>query len=246
MIPEEVKPQTNVIVPVLDMAVLQEKANEYAMKGAIESIKEYYSGYNSPFRKKIDEDLKKQELGWSLELPDILALINESLTKEMEVIANTAVSHTYVPMVQNLLTRVNKEIRFSEILKEFIECVEPDHMHDCEVSVKENSSHGWLEVNIEHEKRSYELTLHKDHDSEKKGEKKYYILSLPYNSFSDSRKDKMTFEMEGGKLEMPFQRDVLKDKFLSYIARVIICRSVITMDTREFDEDMFPERCHCH
>lgn len=246
MTPEETKLQTNVIVPVLDMAVLQEKANEFAMKGAIESIKEYYSGYNSPFRKKIDEDLKKQEIGWVLDLPDILALINESLTKEMEIIANTAVSHTYVPMVQNLLTRVNKEIRFSEILKEFIECVEPEHMDDCEVSVRENSAHGWLDVSIEHEKRSYQLTLHQDYDSKKKGEKKYCLLGLPYNTFSDSRKDKMTFEMDGGKLEMPFQRDVLKDKFLSYIARVIICRSVITMDTRDFYEDMFPEKCHCH
>lgn len=246
MMPEEIKPQTNVIVPVLDMAVLQEKANEFAMKGAIESIKEYYSGYNSPFRKKIDEDLKKQEIGCMLELPDILVILNESLTKEMEVIANTAISHTYIPMVQQFLTRVDKEIKFSDILKEFIECVEPEYMDDCEVLVSENNAHGWLNVSIDHEKRSYELTLHKDYDSEKKGEKKYCILSLPYNSFSDNRKDKMTFEMEGGKLEMPFQRDVLKDKFLSYIARVIICHSVITIDTTSFNEDMFPQRCHCH
>jgi hypothetical protein len=246
MTPEEIKPQQiNVIVPVLDMAVLQEKANEYAMKGAVESIKDYYSGYNSPFRKKIDEDLKKQEIGWALELPDILALINESLSKELEIIANTAVAHTYVPMVKSFLTRVEKEIKFSDILKEFIEAVEPEYMDDCEVSVREDSDHGWLNVSIEHEKRNYELTLHKDSGSNKNGEKKYCILGLPYNSFSDSRKDKMTFEMEGGRLEIPFQRDVLKDKFLSYIARVIICKSSITIDTKEFDEDMFPERCHC-
>lgn len=239
-------PATSVIVPVLDMKVLQEKANEYAMKGAIESIKEYYSGYNSPFRKKINEELEKQEIGWSLDLPDILALINESLKNEMSIIANNSIAQTYVPMVQKLLTRVDKEVNFSEILKEFIECVEPEYMDDCEVSVTENSKYGWLNVSIEHEKRPYELTLHEDSESKRKGEKKYCILSLPRNTFTDSRKDKMTFEMGGGKLEMPFEKDVLKDKFLSYIARIIICDSLITMDTRSFNEDMFPERCHCH
>lgn len=247
MTPEEViLPSTHVIVPVLDMKVLQEKANEYAMKGAIESIKEYYSGYSSPFRKKIDEELKKQEIGWSLDLPDILALINESLKNEMSIIANNSIAQTYVPMVQKLLTRVDKEVNFSEILKEFIECVEPEHMDDCEVTVNENASYGWLNVSIEHERRSYQLTLHKYRDVKKGEQQKYHILRLPYNSYNDSKKDKMIFEMHGGKLEMPFERDVLSDKFLSYLASLIICDSAITMDTKNFDEGMFPERCHCH
>jgi hypothetical protein len=238
-------PATNVIVPVLDMKVLQEKANEYAMKGAIESIKEYYSGWDSPFRKKIDEELKKQAIGWSLDLPDILALINESLKNEMSVIANNSIAQTYIPMVQKLLTRADKEINFSQILKEFIECVEPEHMDDCDLSVNENTSYGWLDVSIEHEKRSYQLTLHKNREVKKGEVQKYHILRLPYNSYGDSGKDKMTFEMHGGKLDMPFERDVLSDKFLSYIASLIICDSSITMDTKYFDESMFPERCHC-
>jgi hypothetical protein len=49
----------NQILPVLNTEVLQEKATEFAMKGAIESIKEFYSGYNSPFRKQIEEQLNK-------------------------------------------------------------------------------------------------------------------------------------------------------------------------------------------
>lgn len=247
MTPEEViLPSTNVIVPVLDMKVLQEKASEYAMKGAIESIKEYYSGYSSPFRKKIDDELKKQEVGWSLDLPDILALINESLKNEMSIIANNSIAQTYIPMVQKLLTRVDKEVNFSQILKEFIECVEPEHMDDCEVTVNENASYGWLDVSIEHERRSYQLTFHKYRDVKKGEQQKYRILRLPYNSYNDSRKDKMTFEMNGGKLDMPFERDVLSDKFLSYLASLIICGSIITMDTKDFDEGMFPEPCHCH
>lgn len=247
MTPEEViLPPTNVIVPVLDMKVLQEKANEYAMKGAIKSIEEYYSGWDSPFRKKIDEELKKQTIGWSLDLPDILALLNESLKNEMSIIANNSIAQTYIPMVQKLLTRVDKEVNFSQILKEFVDCVEPEHMDDCDVTINENTGYGWLDVSIEHEKRSYQLTLHKYKDVKKGEQQKYHILRLPYNSFNDSRKDKMTFEMHGGKLDMPFERDVLSDNFLSYIASLIICDSHITMDTKYFDDGMFPERCHCH
>ena len=230
------------IVPALDLSVLQEKANEYAMKGAIECIKEYYSGYNSPFRKKIEEELKKQNFSWNMQLPDILALINDSLVKEMDVVANTAVLHSYVPMVKSFLTRVDPEIKFSDILKEFIDAVDAEYIDDCDVDVKEDMNHGWLNVTIEHEKRTYELTLHQKSSGKKDG--RYQILSLPYNSWKD--KNKMIFSMESGKVEMPFEKDVIKDYFLSYIAKVIMCQSVITMDTREFDDSMFEDRCHCH
>lgn len=232
------------IVPSLDMAVLQEKANEYAMKGCIESIKEYYSGYNSPFRKKIDEELKKQELSWALNLPDILGILNDSLSKEIDIIANTAISHTYIPMVKKILIRANPEVTFTDILKEFIECVEPEYSEDCEVSIENESKYGWLNIEITHKEHTYEMTFHEDSDSKKTENKKYQLLSLPRNSFN--YKDKMNISFDNTKIEVPFSRDILKDKFTSYLATLVIANSKITMDTRSFDDDMFPERCHCH
>ena len=59
------------ILPVIDISVLQEKANEFAMKGAIETLKEFYSGYNSPYRKAIEEDLRDDELGVESNLQEI-------------------------------------------------------------------------------------------------------------------------------------------------------------------------------
>ena len=233
------------ILPALDMSVLQEKANEYAMKGAIESIKEYYSGYNSPFRKKIDEELKKQEISWSLDIPNIMAIINDSLVQEMQQIANVSVTNTYIPLIKKFFTRVDKEIKFSEILKEFIECVEPEDSEDCEVSVEKDSKYEWLKVVLRHKDNEYELTFHEDYDSKKQGLSKYSILSLPYG-WRDTQQSKMKVTMDQATVELPFNRDLLKDKFCSYIARIIICESVITMDTHDFDESMFPERCHCH
>ena len=79
------------ILPVLNMDVLKEAANKWAMNGALKSIEEYYSGYNSPFRKTIEEELKKTEVGHGIQLPDIIALINDSLSKEIDLLANTAI-----------------------------------------------------------------------------------------------------------------------------------------------------------
>ena len=42
------------VIPVLDNNFIQEKANEFALKGAVECIKNYYTGYDSPYKKAIE------------------------------------------------------------------------------------------------------------------------------------------------------------------------------------------------
>lgn len=233
------------ILPVLDMDTLQQKATEAAMKGAMTSIDEFYTGWSSPYRKQIDEHLKKTQINGSIDLPDIISLINEKLTKEIDLIANTAVSKSFIPLVQKFLTREDKEIKFSDILKKFIETHESKNVDYFEVSVKE-SKHGWLDVKISCEDKEYDLTLHADYHSKKEDVKKYQFLSLPRNTVSDL-KQTMKLSLDGVTLEMPFTRDVLHDDFTSYIARLVIGNSLITMDCSDFDEDWFrsDEECHC-
>lgn len=236
----------NQILPELDITVLKEKATEFAMKGAIESIEEFYSGYNSPFRKQIDEQLKKQQTAFSLNLPDIIALLNEGLTKEIELIANTAVSKTFVPMVQKFLVREEKEIGFSDILKQFIIDTKAKNSDECEVSIKK-SEHGWLEIYLNSEEYNCEFVLHTENRVKDGEEQKYVLLSLPSNRKHAAIPKTMTVSLDGATLELPFTRDVLSDEFTSYIARLVIGRCIITMDCRDFREDMFPEddQCHC-
>ena len=45
--------ENKIVEPVLDMEKIQEKANEYALEGALKCIKEFYTGYNLPFKKAI-------------------------------------------------------------------------------------------------------------------------------------------------------------------------------------------------
>lgn len=235
--------ETTQVLPKLDLAVLQEKANEFAMKGAIETLKDFYSGYDSPYRKAITEELKKQQMHGSIQLPDIIAILNDSLSKEIDMIANTAISKTFVPMVQQFLTRAEKEMNFSDILKEFIEITGAENMDDCSVSI-EKSTHGWLDVDISFEDENYELTFHTDYHTEKEAIKKYQLLSLP----RDGEKYSQTMKLkvgDGATLELPYTREILQNKFVSYIAGLVIANTKITMDCDGFSEEMFPKECHC-
>jgi hypothetical protein len=230
--------ETNQILPVLDMEVLKQKANEAAMAGAIKSIDDYYNSYNSPFRNLIDAELEKTEIGSGIQLPDIIAIINNSLSKEIDLIANTAISKTFLPLVQKFLTREEKEIKFSDFLKEFIRCMDDGTQDDYRVEVEKHRTYDWLEVNISFGDRGYDLTFHEEWVSKKEGNLKYQILSLPRD---DSKyKPTMTLKIDNASLEMPFTRDILKDDFMSYVARLVIANTFITMDCSDFDSDMFP------
>ena len=233
------------LVPVIDPEVLQEKVNQAAMKGALSTIEEFYTGYNSPYKKAIKEDLESKEIRHSFDLPDIISTINDSLTSEIDRIANTAISKSFVPLVQRFLTRTDDEIKFSDILKEFIECSPESDRDYFEVNVKKHEKYSWLDINLSSEDKTYRLTLHSDYKSEKEGIVKYILLSLPYTD--NSRNQTMKLSVENGvTLELPFTRDILKDNFTSYLARLVMSGSLITMDVTDFEDWMFPETgCRC-
>lgn len=234
------------ITATVDINTLQEKANEFATKGALKAIEDFYTGYNSPYKKGIIENLSSKSVdNFSFALPDILALINEHLTIEIDAIANTAVAKSFVPLVAQFLTRQEKTADFSDILKQFIETAgydekDPDNFNSiCE----KDKTHGWYNVELSDLKRSYSFTLYENYESKKTDHIKYQLLSLPYTDKTD--RSVMKISIEGASLELPFTRDILKDSFVSKLAGYVISNTVITMDTTYFNEDMFPHECHC-
>jgi len=237
----------NQILPQLDISILQQKANEYAMAGATKTIEDFYAGYNSPFRKAVEDELKKVSIDThKIALPDIIGILNEQLTKKIDEIANEAIAKSFVPLVNRFLTGLNKELLFSDVLKEFIEVTKEDSDDHYEVSVEPNYRHNWLNVNISKGEMNYEFTLHQTFASERSGPPKYHLLSLPYNS--EKHKPTMKLSIDGVKLEMPFTSGILEDRFISYLAKTIISQCEITMDCKDFDEEWFHDEdgCHCH
>ena len=226
-------------LPVLDYEALQKKANESAMKGAMQAIEEFYSGYNSPYRKAIEEDLKNKSISYTFELPDIIAALNDSLSKEIDKIANEAISKTFIPLVQRFLQRAKPEIEFSEILREFVDCMSSSDRDDFSIDIDEDSRWKWLSIKLKCEDKEYQMSFHLDSNSK---EKRYKALSLPYNKSTYGKMMKLS--LGGATLEMPFTSDIIKDSFMSFMANIVMSGSLIIMDCEDFDYEMF-DHCRC-
>ncbi|MFV0382270.1 MAG: hypothetical protein ACK5KR_08650 [Breznakia sp.] len=65
-------------IPGIDTEVLKKQALESATKGALAEIKDFYEGYNSPYRKGIKKSLDSQSIGnGSFGLPNVIGLIKK-------------------------------------------------------------------------------------------------------------------------------------------------------------------------
>ena len=226
-------------VPVLDMKVLQQKVDEFAMSAAITEIKEFYTGYNSPYRKKIKDALDQKDLSIHFDLPDILSVINEAIGKEVDQIANIAIMNTYIPMLKEFFVRAPKEIRFSEILKKFIEEQYSQDADDYSLEIEKDDKFSWLNIELSFKKNKYQFTLHHNHSMGKsEKEDSYSILSLPRTG---RHIEEMTLMHSEHEIKVPFTRDILQDKFISFCASLVIQNTIIEMDTYGLDDELFRE-----
>ena len=105
------------ILPVINLEDLQNKANQSAQKGAMEAIEKFYTSYDSPYKKAIEENLKEKGLNGSIKIPDIVGLLNNKINDEISKIANTAVANTFIPYVVKMLTNAEPIVKLSKILK---------------------------------------------------------------------------------------------------------------------------------
>jgi hypothetical protein len=235
---------SELIMPALDAEVLKQKATEFALKGALQAIENFYTGYNSPYKKQIEDDLQAKGVSDTINLPDIMALISEKISKEMDIIANKAIATSFIPLVQKVLSRVDKEVKFSEILEKFIEVCGIESRYDCSVEVDKHPKYDWLSIELSHSGGAkHKFTLHTVYNRDENAKVKYQLLSLPEQHHTYG--GKMTIRLEKATLEMPFCRDILMDEFVSYLAQLAIYNSHITMDVNDFEEEMFKEECHC-
>lgn len=230
--------------PIVDIKTLQEKANEAATKAALKEIDDFYNGYNSPYKESIREFLKNKTIDHAFSVPDIVVAINETLTQEVDRIANTAVAKTFLPMVKELLTRAEPEIKFSEILKKYIDEFydKEDHYPDDFSVEKERDERSFVTHTISSPGKKYDINIYRKLDDTLE----IYTLPLKHSN-SHISQPTMKLTIDGSAvLEMPFVKGLLEDRFLSYIATIIMANSNIIMDVDDFYEDMFPtNHCHC-
>jgi hypothetical protein len=230
----------------VDSKVLQEKANEFAQKGAIKALEEYYTGYNSPYVKAIRDALDAKSISCMFDLPDIIGLINNHLSAEIDALANEAIAKTYIPMVREMLVREERAMTFSDFLRECIKLSDMStdiRYENSSLSCEKHQEHGWYSIRLSLGENNYSMTLHECIGKEEKG--CYQFLSLP-NIHDDSYPRRvMSLKVEGAVLEIPFASGLLKDRVYSFIARLLLCKTLFKMDVTYLEEDMFPSHCHC-
>ncbi|MCT3693467.1 hypothetical protein HZQ92_18015 [Elizabethkingia anophelis] len=244
------------IIPVINTELLQQKANEYAMKGAEDALKEFYTSYNSPYKKAIEENLNNKGLDHSFDIPDIIGVLNDRLSHEVDQIANAAIAKSFVPLVKKFLTREEPEIKFSYILEKFIERTDYEYKskngdidrYDYSAERINEKYDSFFDYKISNGKIGYELRFYQ------REQDKIEIMSLPYLIDEDGKsryrhevQEKMKVSLDdGASLELPFVKGILEDDFVSFIARLVIGNNNIIFDVEDFEDDMFPNNhCYC-
>ena len=231
----------NLEQPKIDIAKIQESANKGAEKAYLKEVENYYTGYDSPYRKMIKAELEKQEFSFGIKLPDLIAKVNDGLKAEVDKIANLAVANTYISQVSKVLLRIDKEMKLSELLKMIITDEEPDpeDFETYSFSLKKDEGYEWLSCELTTMSGSYSFTFHKKSRVISKNSKLYHLLSYPNITGLHDRTMKVS--KDDITIEMPFAGNILEDKVMAIFARMMLSDAYIEIDCDGFDYSMFPE-----
>lgn len=230
----------------LDEQKLQEMAQQYAMQGAEKAIKDFYTGYDSPFMNAIQRELKeKMETNLFFELSQMTAAINKAMNDKVSEMANTVVANTFLPMLNRMFSQEKKTVVTTQDLYEHFGDALKEELYDefdpelMELEVKESpgsfSKHLHLHFIYDGDTK-FELSLmdNCDPDKDENGNTLYMITALPgcsqYRADYSPRERQMRIRLkEGATLEMPFTPDVLRDEFMRYVAGLLLCNTLVTV-----------------
>lgn len=230
----------------LDEKRLQEMAAQYAMQGAEKAIKDFYTGYDSPFMKEVQRELKeKMETNLFFDMSQMTALINQALNDKVSEMANTVVANTFLPMLNRMFSQERKTVvttqdlyeHFGDALnEELYDDFDPEQMgFEIETSLLSGSDFLYLHFRYKGDtKFKLSLISNDDPNTDEHGNTLYLITSLPgcskYGLDSYPRERQMRIRLkDGGTLEMPFVPDVLRDEFMRYVAGLLLCNTLVTI-----------------
>lgn len=144
----------------VDQELLNEKAKEFATKALLNEVEEYYTGYNSPFRNAVKEQLKKQEISCHVELPDILKVLNDAVDKEHSSIVEKFINLSFIDDLRSSLQLQPKTLQFSEFLRGVMNADHNEYHYDVEkydLDIEESDS--TKKFKITYQKEQIEVTV---------------------------------------------------------------------------------------
>ena len=222
---------------------IQQMAEKYAMEGAEKAIREYYTGYDSPYVKAMKEHLERIAPSPRFNLPDITATINKALSDRIMDLCNEVMTHTYAKLFNRMLTPdENNLISTQDLFQQFGDYIkdredddfEEDEL-DFEAATSQFSYSKFRFLRFKYKgKLEFELSIWDDGGKDEHGEPLYTLSALPghqqyHNLDNRSRMAKITLE-NGKTAEIPIIDDVLSNDFMAYLAHLLICKTKIRMN----------------
>ena len=223
---------------------IQQLAEKYAMEGAEKAIREYYTGYNSPYVRAMTEHIERIAPSPRFDLPDITAVINKALSDRIMDLCNQFMVNTYAKLFNRMLTPNENNLVTTESLfqkfGDYIKDREDDDFDEDGLEFKAKTSqypysdnYRYLEFWYNSE-LEFSLSIWDDGGKNENGELLYTLASLPghgqYNRLDNrSRMAKITLE-DGKTAEVPIIDDVLSNDFLAYLANILICKTKIEVE----------------
>ena len=212
---------------------IQQLAEKYAMEGAEKAIREYYTGYNSPYVKMMKAHIEAIAPNPQFDLPDLTAAINKALADKITDLANEVVAKTYIPLFNRLLTPCEQNIVSTENLfqafGDYIKDREDDDFDSEELEFEaKHGSYGLHSLLFKYKgETEFDLSIWESGHNEKGNQ-------LPGTSQWDhlnnkARMMKITLK-EGDTAEVPIIDNVLSNDFMAYCAKLLICKTKIEID----------------
>src|SRR5574343_213624 len=243
----------------IDQEKINQKAKEAAEKAILQEVEEYYNGYNSPFRKKIREELSEQKSNFLLQIPDLSVIISQKINNEIDKIAANFVGSTVLNDLTEILVRAKKELKLSEILKVFVEYAINENgdldSDDFECNIEDAKDKYFFGIILKAGDIEFKIRCHKKEITEEINGKKFTVMNVKMKdsrgstlfNFGHSSKEELKINhADGHTISVPFDRYIADDNFGKYIYKLMLCNSIIEFDTNDFNEDMFPENeCYC-
>lgn len=221
----------------LDDKKLQEMAEQYAMKGAEQAIKEFYTGYHSAYMDKVRQVCNDHMPNFYFDPVDITAEINKAIKQRMTAIANEAVAQSFIPLIEGLLSRFPNNITTSSCLfqtyGDYVKDREGDDFDSGELGLRMRSYPYFTKMYFCYKDDEEFVLFLSDAGLDKDGKSRLYTThSLPMNhAYKNSKSRTMTLHIDGKtKLEMPFESDVLDNEFMRDCARLVMYQTKIAIE----------------
>ena len=215
----------------LDEEKIQQMAEKYALEGAEKAIRDYYTSYNSPYVKALEEHLRTQLPSRWFDLPDLTAAINKALSEKISTLCNQMVAQTYIRIFDRMLSGVERGVVSSQdVYRNYCEYVKDREDDDfdgeeleCEV---ETSSYGFKYLLMKYNgETEFRLSLYED-KRDKDGNQLYSITGLPHTgayAHLDGKLPSMSIKLDENRTaSVPITPDVLSNSFMAYLANILI------------------------